>query len=828
MVSDSGAPVVDYPRTEWGSLISLQDGPRKIADVNTPTHVMQPLSDSPHQDTTTEGRSGGKRSSVIEMWRKREKSLSSTNLKQPVVLKKSCSDRGFHHMEEKKHPTPEEFALDGSEEQSTAAKQFPELGTAFSRPVHGLASPTNNRKETVVSPNTPLWSQPLSHAGNTWKDRESSFDDGDKLMYGSFTTSFTDESPASVAWPDYLSKQPDASRSITTCQWGNNDPEGNEAAGSSPMESPKRDPALQAAPVTPEASDLPAFNDLKSKWAKFGERKIQAREESKVPLKIRSPVVQAHKVTPNNSQRRFRSIDRGHDESSIDGEVAPHTLSGPRHSEHQNAEIAHQLQQPLLEERCDDIPIKKETTEQPVMSRQNQTKKQANAVRAQSTPAKKVSTYMYVKDRSKVTAKLHNQNDATSAQESNVGTSHATNLPKRLLQKKLLLDRQRRRSKAIGASNQSVQSNPSSEEDALNDAFQKAYAGKDSQPFTTNMAETNVMPSNNPAIVVGSNIPIKALMAFGSKEDEFIGATLNPRNPPGNLTFNSDQELHGYDFSKIPDNADDQDSTCASLPSKSCLASRAQKSLRDKRNRTKPLTVSPDRTSVPLKQPNYGDLRPTKGYYEDEMMFLDKEEEGKIPSRVNRVINRPNRPSDESMPSSGPRIWGGFNVPVPSDTFDESVSASTTSHMLSTITSLSDATSFKDGQLGSAPSRDSLMDADDIVTDQFVSQSNANVEAFTASFQALSLAQFASDLKEEAGTVLKGVDFKKLSNDWNEGVAAASQSLGAATQTLNKLVGKDVFPKKKNQALLPDRIPSPVEEIAIEVEYVEDSDDGEI
>jgi hypothetical protein len=207
------------------------------------------------------------------------------------------------------------------------------------------------------------------------------------------------------------------------------------------------------------------------------------------------------------------------------------------------------------------------------------------------------------------------------------------------------------------------------------------------------------------------------------------------------------------------------------------------------------------------------------------MMALDKEQGGNIPSRPHRVVERSNRPSDEFKVSCGSPFWGGFQEPEPSATFDESVSASTTSHMLSLATSASDVTSVKDGHFGTARSRDSLLDGEDIVADGFVSESNSNVEAFAASFQSLSLAQIANDLKEEAGSVLRGVNFKKLSSDWNEGVAAASQSLGEATSRLNKLVGKDVFAKAKPQPPVPDRTPSPVEEIAIEVEYVEDSDD---
>jgi hypothetical protein len=111
-------------------------------------------------------------------------------------------------------------------------------------------------------------------------------------------------------------------------------------------------------------------------------------------------------------------------------------------------------------------------------------------------------------------------------------------------------------------------------------------------------------------------------------------------------------------------------------------------------------------------------------------------------------------------------------------------------------------------------------------------ESGSNVEAFRNAYQTLSLEQIANDLKDEAGSVLNvnGLIFKKLASDFNEGVSAASQSLNqlmgaegvsAASQSLNQLMGADVF----SNANKTKRGPSPVEEqIAIEVEYIEDSD----
>jgi hypothetical protein len=131
---------------------------------------------------------------------------------------------------------------------------------------------------------------------------------------------------------------------------------------------------------------------------------------------------------------------------------------------------------------------------------------------------------------------------------------------------------------------------------------------------------------------------------------------------------------------------------------------------------------------------------------------------------------------------------------------------STISNMISNITSFSETNSNK-GQ-HRRPKRG--ISAKAIVTDQFVSESHINVDAFTSTFRAMSLGQLAMDLKEEANTVFEVVDFKKLSSDLNQGMVAAS-----------KFVGIEAFQKRTP----PSRgggATSPVEEMAIEVEYVED------
>jgi hypothetical protein len=111
----------------------------------------------------------------------------------------------------------------------------------------------------------------------------------------------------------------------------------------------------------------------------------------------------------------------------------------------------------------------------------------------------------------------------------------------------------------------------------------------------------------------------------------------------------------------------------------------------------------------------------------------------------------------------------------------------------------------------------------EIVADNFFSGSSSNGHAFPA-YQSLSLEQIANDLKEEvAGSMLTvhALNFARLATDLNQGMSAASESL-------NKLVGGGgvSIDTHKGKLRVPKREGSPVEEgVAIEVEYIEDSDE---
>ena len=152
--------------------------------------------------------------------------------------------------------------------------------------------------------------------------------------------------------------------------------------------------------------------------------------------------------------------------------------------------------------------------------------------------------------------------------------------------------------------------------------------------------------------------------------------------------------------------------------------------------------------------------------------------------------------------------------------FETDTETEASSHVISTSASEADSrirvpnSSTKENQ-GRKP-----IYSKELVTDDFVTESNSNVTAFKSAYKSLSLKQLADDLTEEvAGTMMnvRNLDFKQLASNLNEGMSAASESL-------SKLVGTEVFPKGKLK--VPRRELNPVEEgIAIEVEYIEDSDD---
>lgn len=519
-------------------------------------------------------------------------------------------------------------------------------------------------------------------------------------------------------------------------------------------------PVAMVTPEAPDRASPPAFHDLKSQWASFGAKKIQAREDSVVPSKRQSAL-----GSPPTSPKK--SVDT--ENSQVDEFIPGDPGTPPVTQKKRQSQSIDTLQQPVLEESGapgrDSHP------------------RRTKAGWSKAKPSPKVGTRMYVKDTKNGVMSKTPTSEVTKESPSRLG---------KFSQKKQFLERVRRRSKT-GSGRPDVTTTPSTNsEDTINtilEPLQENFSDK-ALDIDAEHTRTDAARSEEQKICSKPTIPIETLMAYGADEDGFIRTALEPNvfKSDGGLDFNATRwgdEDPPLDRGAVDDNS----SSVVAETYTSTIAARAAKALREKRQSNQKHEDDEERPSHALSPASFDD---------DEMMMLDKEQE---------------ELSGFHSASVSDQHAGGFR-PVSPETHDDTYSQSAASNMVSTITGFSEM---------NTRNRPILPDA--IITDEFVKESTSNVEAFQTTLKSSSLQQLASDLAEEAGTVLKGVDLKKISSGWNQGMAAASQSLSenvtAATSSLNELVGAGGR-RKKLSVPQRKRGPSPVEEVAIEVEYVED------
>jgi hypothetical protein len=105
----------------------------------------------------------------------------------------------------------------------------------------------------------------------------------------------------------------------------------------------------------------------------------------------------------------------------------------------------------------------------------------------------------------------------------------------------------------------------------------------------------------------------------------------------------------------------------------------------------------------------------------------------------------------------------------------------------------------------------------DVVADNFVSASTSNLEALKSAYKAVSLHQIAIDLTEEVSTATS-LNLQKIASELNDGMSAASESLRSSFGSPPRSPRKLKIPKSSSEKNCVD------EEVAIEVEYLEDTD----
>ena len=593
-----------------------------------------------------------KRTSVIDIWRQREKSAATGVLKSASVPNKPISHNvPFSGSARQKHnDTMKENS--GDEDASRAGSK--------SKDTERYTSPISRRHHTFVSPSTSSSSSP----------------------------------PLAVKTEvhDVLNDETKPSAVLVT-------PDGSTGTTS------------------------PAFGDLRSKWAKFGEMKTHARVDLVV-----SPLVNETSASPSETCENESTGRISSNVESATNTTIPLGREGPALSEDRNSSSSGRPHHPVLES-----------------TRRTNHPRRSVAGWSKPKPSSKVVTKMYVKERTKAVPA-----DASGESPSRLG---------RLSQKKQLLDKVRRRNKAAAERSDFGTSQPTISEDTDDEGQIHSYKASPSSNYRHQRAVDR--PPSSESTTVGTLMTSE-------------GEPMKSEEP-----FDCKLAQKGSDQPSSRDAAMDK---IAETDSKASItAAYAAEVLRDSRQSSPKSEHSANSQS----------LAPSS-FEEDEMMILDEERQGR-----RNLSSRPSHPGSQFRPIS------------PETVEDDS----TTSHMVSTITGTSEANNRN---------RNILREA--IVADQFVIESASNVEAFQTTLKTLSLQQLASDLSEEAGTVLKGVDLKKISTDLNQGFAAASRSLTAATHSLNKYVGTNERRKKAPSLPRRNREHSPVEEVAIEVEYVEDDD----
>lgn len=606
-------------------------------------------------------------------------------------------------------------------------------------------------------------------------------------------------------------------------RWNNREQIQTHSNNSSPHRPPS--PAVSAdGPPLPTGGtpDSPAFKDLKSRWAKFGGGGSM-NESGPIPSPV-TPRKAAQSPSPRTSmEKKWQQSRQAFRQSpvSFNGESS---VGEGRHTAVEKPMSTSSLQQPTLEVDNDGYP----RNEGSVMPRKDQLKRmgQMHAAKSKQTSATtKACTYLYSKPGNSQTPAPQQETKAVQSASTPKSTFVAGRpSPRKFAQRKQLLEKHRRKQTVeeeepskINSGAKLDRSDAGKGVDALSQAFQDVVTEEEQKKLSDRLSRPQSRPQARPAFPRVSAQTLASYAGGGDDTSFESGKHLGGYSEYRSLhvsdstSFNASElskKLNYKDGGNCPGDDDYQSNASTSIASRSSIASRAHQTLRDKRKKNRDTFGTPVPTSDDnIQSSRQFSSRPTPGY----ASFVPN------PS----VDSGEDFPQDENATNASPSATregttkkkpSGKTATVRDATFDSDI-MSTASNCILTVKS----DGFKSSALTAAP--------EEIISDRFVSESNTNVEAFASSLQSMSLGQLANDLTEEvASTVFQGVDLSKLSSDLNQGMSAASESISSnmsiASASLNKLVGTNMFGVKQKKTTI--RSPSPVEEVAIEVEYVED------
>jgi hypothetical protein len=149
------------------------------------------------------------------------------------------------------------------------------------------------------------------------------------------------------------------------------------------------------------------------------------------------------------------------------------------------------------------------------------------------------------------------------------------------------------------------------------------------------------------------------------------------------------------------------------------------------------------------------------------------------PARSARQQRQNRRSNLESPREEEPKVSAALSL-------GDAHTASFDSEGFSTVTSaMTGANSPRRSRPKSGLDRVSEAVTEAVITDGFVNESDTNVTAFQDAVQKMSLADLANDMKEEAKAVFENVSMDKISNDFNQSMAAAQESFNRLVQSGN-------------------------------------------
>mmetsp|Transcript_43189 Transcript_43189/g.104571 ORF Transcript_43189/g.104571 Transcript_43189/m.104571 type:complete len:846 (-) Transcript_43189:181-2718(-) len=249
-------------------------------------------------------------------------------------------------------------------------------------------------------------------------------------------------------------------------------------------------------------------------------------------------------------------------------------------------------------------------------------------------------------------------------------------------------------------------------------------------------------------------------------------------------------------------------------PAPSALTSRASRRLHE--NRQNGVEVAQrERKGDDVAEPkseNSGQSKPVRDSEDIPARYLEMEQE---PTEIQPPSPKPMyAPTQFDNTGHSDEVFSGGdndeNSTIASDAGSSVMQSTFASGMTSEATGFTEPKRKRRGRYSLV---DVVSNPDDVVPDKFVAEKNASVASFAHAYEKITFSQLACDIGEEASSALD-MEF------WSKGMQSAGD-------TINKFVGNDLFPTATTTTKPKQPPLSTVnsgEEVAVEVEFIADSD----